>query len=106
MNDGSSEDFETRPAGPARDREASVLLLQILAAADYFTTNKTLMDEVPPVFVDIILDPYILNVLPRSLVPTVGYIVVVAIVSWFIALNISGGLQGLATPHIQTKKNM
>lgn len=38
----------------ARDpRQASVLFLRVIAAADYFTTNKTLMQEVPPVNADI-----------------------------------------------------
>lgn len=38
----------------ARDpRSASVLFLRVIAAADYFTTNKTLMREVPPVHADI-----------------------------------------------------
>ena len=38
----------------ARDpRRASVLFLRVIAAADYFTTNKTLMREVPPVNADI-----------------------------------------------------
>lgn len=72
-------------------------MLQILAAADYFTTNQTLMAEVPPVLVDIILDPYIFNVLPRSLVPTVGYIVIIAVFSWFLASRISTWIRGLAT---------
>ena len=31
----------------------SVLFLQVFAAADYFTINKTLMQNVPPVNVDI-----------------------------------------------------
>ena len=31
----------------------SILFLQVFAAADYFTTNKTLMQHVPPVNVDI-----------------------------------------------------
>ena len=31
----------------------SLLFLQVFAAADYFTTNKTLMQNVPPVNVDI-----------------------------------------------------
>ena len=34
-------------------RSASVLFLQVTAAADYFTTNKTLMHEVPPVHADL-----------------------------------------------------
>jgi hypothetical protein len=87
------------------EREASVLFLQILAAADYFTTNQTLMNEVPPVLVDIILDPYIFNVLPRSLVPTVGYVVLVAVLSWFLARSISTWIRDLAiSPKSQTKK--
>ena len=31
----------------------SLLFLQVFAAADYFTTNKTLMRNVPPVNIDI-----------------------------------------------------
>lgn len=38
-----------------------------------------------PVDVDLILDPFVGNVLPRSLVPTVGYVVVVAGVAYFVA---------------------
>ncbi|KAK8094845.1 hypothetical protein PG997_001530 [Apiospora hydei] len=97
-NDGSSS------AGRPREREASVLFLQILAAADYYTTNKTLMNEVPPVYVDVILDPYVFNLLPRSLLPTIGYIVVVAILSWFMARRISSWIQSIAAEPDQDKK--
>lgn len=55
------------------------------------------MANPPPVLVDIILDPFVLNVLPRSLVPTVYYIVVVAIVSWLVAKRIADWLHGIAT---------
>jgi len=65
--------------------DLSMLLLQIYAAADYFTLNETLMKHVPPVHVDLILDPYLLNVFPQSLLPTAGYIVVIAIVAWFLS---------------------
>lgn len=37
------------------------------------------MQNVPPVAVDLILDPFLFNVFPRSLVPTAGWIVLVAI---------------------------
>ncbi|KAI9781663.1 MAG: hypothetical protein M1835_004259 [Candelina submexicana] len=47
--------------------------------------NQTLMKNVPPVDVDIILDPYLLNIFPKSLVPTAGYIAILAIVSWFVS---------------------
>ena len=39
--------------GRAAGTTNSVLFLQIFAAADYFTTNKKLMREVPPVEIDI-----------------------------------------------------
>ena len=41
-----------RPASTAID-PAAILFLRIEAAADYYTTNKTLMQDVPPVNVDI-----------------------------------------------------
>jgi hypothetical protein len=75
------------------DDVSSVLLLRIEAAADYYTMNKTLMEQVPPVFVDIILDPFIFNVLPRSLVPTIAYITVLAIGSWYISKYVSRWVQ-------------
>lgn len=43
------------------------------------------MDNVPPVAVDLILDPFLWNVFPRSLVPTAGWILVVAAVAFVIA---------------------
>ncbi|KAI1408123.1 hypothetical protein F5Y13DRAFT_113254 [Hypoxylon sp. FL1857] len=89
---------------PNPERETSVLFLQILAAADYYTMNKTLMRNVPPVHVDIILDPFVLGVLPRSLLPTVGYIVAVAVASWFIARHISTWICNLGTEATIEKK--
>jgi hypothetical protein len=47
------------------------------------------MEQVPPVFVDIILDPYIFNVFPRSLIPTASYIVIIAVGGWFLSKCIS-----------------
>lgn len=70
------------------ERSASVLFLRVLAAVDYFTTNASLMRDVPPVFADVILDPYLLGVLPRSLAPTAGYVAIVAVVSWLVASRI------------------
>jgi hypothetical protein len=54
------------------------------------------MENVPPVLVDIILDPFILNVFPKSLVPTAGYIIVLAIGGWFLAKFIAKWLQMVA----------
>lgn len=74
------------PSGGDPDEvRASILLLEVHAAADYFSLNRTLMENVPPVLVDIILDPYILNVFPESLVPTAGYLVCIAVIAWFIS---------------------
>ncbi|KAK8133673.1 hypothetical protein PG984_005685 [Apiospora sp. TS-2023a] len=102
-DEGGLDDGSTSTGRP-RERETSVLFLQILAAADYYTTNKTLMNEVPPVYVDIILDPYVFNLLPRSLLPTIGYIIVVAIISWFMARRVSRWIQSIAAEPDRDKK--
>lgn len=73
----------------------SLLFLQISAAADYFTTNETLMQNVPPVHVDIILDPYLWNVLPQSLLPTALYIVILALGSIWLSSRIWAYFQRL-----------
>jgi hypothetical protein len=66
------------------------LFLRVHAAADYFSTDQALMRNVPPVAVDLILDPFLFNVFPRSLLPTAGYIVVVAILAVFLGRWIVG----------------
>ncbi|EKV09669.1 hypothetical protein PDIG_29070 [Penicillium digitatum PHI26] len=66
------------PLDPAPTSD-SVLFLHVQATADYFSTDQALMQNVPPVAVDLILDPFLLNVFPRSLVPTAGWIVLVAL---------------------------
>lgn len=48
------------------------------------------MQNVPPVAVDLILDPFLFNVFPRSLVPTAGWIVVVAFLAVFLGWWIVG----------------
>ncbi|KAF2243215.1 hypothetical protein BU26DRAFT_534209 [Trematosphaeria pertusa] len=62
-----------------------ILFLRIQAAASYYSTNRTLMDYPPLVDADIILDPYTLNVLPRSLVPTAIYISIASVAAWFLS---------------------
>ena len=86
------------------DDLSSTLFLQIFAAADYYTMNKTLMENVPPVYVDIILDPFILNLLPRSLLPTVAYITLLAIGSWYLSAYISKWLRQLASKNVEAEK--
>jgi hypothetical protein len=44
-----------------------------------------MMEIVPPVAVDLILDPFLLNVLPRSLAPTAAWTVIVAAAAWLIS---------------------
>ncbi|KAL6690440.1 hypothetical protein J3F84DRAFT_389347 [Trichoderma pleuroticola] len=88
------------------DNDNSVLLLRVLAAADYFSHHASLMKDPPPVLVDLILDPYLYNVLPQSLVPTVCYLVVVGVVSWFVAKWAASSLTAIASSakSDQTKK--
>ncbi len=75
----------------------SVLLLRVTAAADYYSANKTMMENVEPVLVDIILDPYVLNVFPTSLVVMSVWIVLVALASFFIAQFVSRWLRIVAS---------
>jgi hypothetical protein len=86
------------------DDFSATLFLRVFAAADYYTTNKTLMENVPAVYVDIILDPYLFNIFPRSLVPTAAYITLLAIGSWYLAKYINQWVQSLAI-HDVSKKN-
>ncbi|OAQ97012.1 hypothetical protein LLEC1_05515 [Akanthomyces lecanii] len=69
----------------AKERTASLLLLRVHAAADYFSHHTELMRSPPPVLVDLILDPYLFNVVPESLLLTAGYIAVVAVATLFLA---------------------
>ncbi|KAL7803388.1 hypothetical protein V8C44DRAFT_344251 [Trichoderma aethiopicum] len=88
---------------PSSD-ETSILLLRVLAAADYFSHHQSLMKDPPPVLVDLILDPYVYNVLPQSLVPTVCYLVVVGVASWFVARWAAGALAAIAGSDDRGKK--
>ncbi|KAL6811060.1 hypothetical protein GGI42DRAFT_206999 [Trichoderma sp. SZMC 28013] len=100
------EDQSQKDSSPNNDNDNSVLLLRVLAAADYFSHHSSLMKDPPPVLVDLILDPYVYNVLPQSLVPTVCYFVVVGIVSWFVARWVASSLTAIASSakSDQTKK--
>ncbi|KAK2790231.1 hypothetical protein FQN52_005728 [Onygenales sp. PD_12] len=76
--------------------QTSALFLQIHAAADYFSLDKGLMQNVPPVQADIILDPFLFNVFPKSLVPTAGYLAIVAGGAWLVAWLVWVGIEGVA----------
>ncbi|RCI16669.1 hypothetical protein L249_2213 [Ophiocordyceps polyrhachis-furcata BCC 54312] len=85
--------------------QESVLLLHVRAAADYFTDDVQLMRHAPPVLVDLILDPFLYNLVPLSLVPTAGFLVLVAVVTWFVAQWVSSGLGSVAQhPEKHAKK--
>ncbi|KAJ5887561.1 hypothetical protein N7495_007602 [Penicillium taxi] len=91
----------TEDSGPMTD---SVLFLRVRAAADYFTTNETLMKTPSPVLVDLILDPFLWNVFPRSLVPTAGWIVVVAVAAVFVARWVAAELGRVIEDARQARK--
>lgn len=61
------------------------MFLHVRAAADFFTTNKTLMQHPPAVYVDIILDPYLANIFPTSLLPTAAYLVILAVGAYLLS---------------------
>ena len=67
----------------SENTESSTVLLRISGIAAYYTMDKELMDHPAPVLVDIILDEYLLGVLPRSLVGTIAFIIPVFAVAVF-----------------------
>lgn len=77
-------DGQTSVESPSATQE-SFLFLRVQAAADFFTTNKTLMLQPPAADVDLILDPYLGNIFPRSLVPTAVYITLLALSAWYLS---------------------
>lgn len=94
---------ETSEASTADTGAESVFSLRIQAAAAFFTTNQTLMQHPPPVNVDIILDPYLANIFPSSLLPTAGYICCLAVIGWYISGIIWSFLQStVSTGKIHT----
>jgi hypothetical protein len=102
-------DQDTQPGKPnvkrPEEHAASLMLLRIYAAADYFTDNVSLMQSPPPVLADVILDPFLFNIVPTSLLPTAAYLIIVALASWFVARNIATWLQSIATaPDGEDKK--
>ncbi|PFH60828.1 hypothetical protein XA68_10289 [Ophiocordyceps unilateralis] len=95
-----------QPSPQSIERKSSVLLLHIRAAADYFTDDEQLMKHPPPVLVDLILDPFLYNVIPLSLVPTAGYLVLVSVITWFLAQWIASSLESVArSPEGHAKKH-
>ncbi|KAI1619572.1 hypothetical protein EDD37DRAFT_214022 [Exophiala viscosa] len=87
LTEADEQLLHQRKASPTEN--STFLFLQILAAADYYSLNDTLMTTPPPVAVDIILDRYILNVFPESLLPTGLYLTLLAAGAWFLSRWIS-----------------
>ncbi|KAE9985411.1 hypothetical protein EG327_004704 [Venturia inaequalis] len=84
------------PIDPSTNSEqTSVLFLRVSSAADFYAKNQDLMRNPPLVGVDIILDPYLFNILPRSLLPTIAFIVLVASSSWVLSGAIWSRLSNL-----------
>ncbi|CAK7225788.1 hypothetical protein SBRCBS47491_006008 [Sporothrix bragantina] len=91
--------FESTSSSFSSSPSSTAALLHILAAADFVAADRSAMQpgNVPPVLTDIILDPYLFNVLPRSLAPIVAAILVVAGVSaWLARRVILPGLRAVA----------
>ncbi|PHH92875.1 hypothetical protein CDD83_4018 [Cordyceps sp. RAO-2017] len=88
------------PGPPARRRDATAparqLLLRIRATADYFADDARLMARPPPVLVDLVLDPFLAGLVPRSLAPTLAYLALVALVAWPLARWLVAGLRSAA----------
>lgn len=64
LRSDATEPLAAHGLGPSN---TSRMLLRVQSAADYFTHDAALMTSAPPVRVDIVLDPYVGNILPNSL---------------------------------------
>ncbi|KAK6351071.1 hypothetical protein TWF718_004244 [Orbilia javanica] len=96
-------DFWLSVYSPLDDSSSSDIYLKISAIASYYTTNATLMSNPEPVLVDIILDEFLLGVLPRSLINVGLFIVVIAGVSWYTGLLVIRWLDGITKKGLKDK---
>jgi hypothetical protein len=102
LGSADTELLQQRKVIPRSD--TTFLFLRVDAAADYYSLDDGLMETVPPVAVDIILDRYILNVFPQSLLSTGLYLILVAVGAWFL----SGWISRVCTASFtraETRKN-
>ncbi|KOS21999.1 hypothetical protein ESCO_001678 [Escovopsis weberi] len=98
-HDTDDDDEEDQTPGKGKDGAAatSAMLLRVRARADYVSHHRSLMQSPPPpVLVDLILDPYVYNLAPRSLLPTAAYLAGAALVAWFLAQWIARSLISIA----------
>ncbi|TGZ83030.1 hypothetical protein EX30DRAFT_146861 [Ascodesmis nigricans] len=87
-----------------KGRVASRLYLRAWAKAAYFSNDVERMEKPESVDVEIILDPFLLNVFPESLLWTARYIVAVAVFAWFCSGWVCRLLAGLVPDQDKEKK--
>lgn len=95
-----SNSFDFHRVSKLSDLSSPHLFLQISAWADYYSSSTKLMLEPAPVDVEIILDPFAFNLLPRTLISPSIYIVGVCLLAWLI----SGALWRLILQHVAVKE--
>jgi hypothetical protein len=91
--------------GPTTAAQESTLFLRIQSAADFYTLNETLLSNPPVVEVDIVLDPYVFNILPYSLLPIGIYLSFVAVASLFLSRAIARWLHNIGENPAEKKAN-
>jgi len=62
--------------------------LRILSSASYYTMDEKRMRHPDSVPVELVLDPYILNLLPQSLLHIAGVVVSVVFIAWWASIKI------------------
>ena len=105
------KDYLSNAAVGEPRREGSVLFLRVMAKTAYFSSSRARMENPEPVDVDIstwppsrflfgltlpVLDPYMYNIVPESLLKIIGLVVVVAISSWWLGGWTHRALMGVA----------
>ncbi|RPA99547.1 hypothetical protein L873DRAFT_1683104 [Choiromyces venosus 120613-1] len=83
-------------SGPSADPR-SALYLDIQAKADYYTHKKHRMETPDSVGVEIILDPFILNLLPESLLPIIITIVLITLSAFWASGRVYSTLRNMAS---------
>ncbi|KAH0610773.1 uncharacterized protein H6S33_011200 [Morchella sextelata] len=78
----------------------SLLYLEIGAVAAYYTPDKYRMENPDSVGVEIILDPYFMNIIPESLFPIIGMITLVTFFAWWCSGRIYRALQDIETTEV------
>ncbi|KAL2759526.1 hypothetical protein ACRALDRAFT_2023707 [Sodiomyces alcalophilus JCM 7366] len=73
----------------------SAIFLRVRAAADYYSEDAARMAQVEPPLVDIIMDPYVLGIIPESLMSTVAYVIVIAVLAILLSRHIVSRIRRL-----------